>query len=147
MLGSKSNLITGNYHSKDSYLWLLLTRVPQYLSTDDIEQGQHVCAVGEVDDIKLIVLVYRAKSDQGKKSKRKKMNFIRYFIATDCVTTISGVPAEKKQHCPDGTIAPSKFIPQCKFVETYYEAMPASDIANRNAQFLLGIEEAHCPKH
>eukprot|EP00957_Ditylum_brightwellii_P027164 2053826-Ditylum_brightwellii.AAC.1 len=68
----------------------------KYISADGIEQGQHVYAVVKVDVIKFIVLAYRAKSDQGKKSKRKKMNFISHFTATDCVTMLPGVPAEKK---------------------------------------------------
>ena len=90
----------------------------------------------------MIALAYREKSDNGKKAKSKKANFLRYFLETDCVTTLPGIPTEKKQHYPDGTIAQSNFINRNNFVEEYYDGIPASDIVNCNAQFLFGIEEA-----
>eukprot|EP00957_Ditylum_brightwellii_P108708 8292083-Ditylum_brightwellii.AAC.1 len=63
------------------------------------------------------------------------MNFYSYFLASECITTLDGKPADKKQHYPNGSRAPSKFVPHCKTVEEYYEGM-------LNAQFLIGIEEA-----
>ena len=74
------------------------------------------------------------------KGKRRKYNWISTFIATDCTTTIDGLPAEKKRHDPEGNRVASKFIPRPKMVEEYYDGMPATDIVNCNAQFLLGIE-------
>ena len=99
-------------------------------------------AVNTLYGVNMIALAYRAKSDNGKKSKANKANFLSYLLATDCVATLTGIPEEKKQYYPDGTRAPSKCIYSCKFVEEYYDGMPYSDIVNRNSQFLLGIEEA-----
>eukprot|EP00957_Ditylum_brightwellii_P084119 6394892-Ditylum_brightwellii.AAC.1 len=76
------------------------------------------------------------------KSKAKKSNFYSYFIATDCVTTLDGKPTGKKHHYPDVSHAPSKFVKRNFLVEEYYDDMPATDIVNKHAQFLLGIEEA-----
>ena len=90
----------------------------------------------------MIALAYHEKYDNRKKAKSKKANFISYLLATDCVTTLPGIPEEKKLNYPDGTRSRSKFINRCKFVEEYYDGMPASDIVNRNAQFRLGSEEA-----
>ena len=36
--------------------------------------------------------------------------------------------------------APSVFVPRPKLVEDYYNGMPGTDIVNRNAQFLIGME-------
>eukprot|EP00957_Ditylum_brightwellii_P077511 5889795-Ditylum_brightwellii.AAC.1 len=38
-------------------------------------------------------------------------------------------------------MTPSKFIPSYKTIEEYYGRMLASDIVNRNAHFLIGIED------
>ena len=46
--------------------------------------------------VKMIALAYREKYDNKKKEKSKKANFLRMFLAKDCVTTISGTPSEKK---------------------------------------------------
>ena len=97
-------------------------------------------AVTTPGGVKMIALAYRAKSYNGKKAKAKKANFLGYFLATDCVTTLPGIPVENKQHDPDRKIAPSKFINRCKFVEEYYDGIPDSDIVNRTVQFLLGVE-------
>ena len=67
--------------------------------------------------VKMIALTYHEKSDNVKKAKAKKANFLSYFLATDCVTTLPGIPEEKKQHDPDGTISPSKFTNRLKFSE------------------------------
>eukprot|EP00957_Ditylum_brightwellii_P060538 4596662-Ditylum_brightwellii.AAC.1 len=77
-----------------------------------------------------------------KKSNTKKAIFYSYYIATDCITTLPGKAAEKERHHPDRSRDPSKFITYCKMIKEYYDGIPASDIVNRNAQFLLGIEEA-----
>ena len=65
-----------------------------------------MAAVTNLDVVKMIALAYREKYDNGKKEKSKKANFLRYFLATDCVTTLSGIPAENNRHYPDGTRAP-----------------------------------------
>ena len=53
-----------------------------------------------IDGVNMIALAYRAKYDDGKKAKSKKYNFLSYFLAIDCVTTLLGIPAENKQHYP-----------------------------------------------
>ena len=90
----------------------------------------------------MIALAYRAKSENGKKGKAKKANFLSYFLARDCVTTLPGIPEKNKRRYPDWTIFPSKFTNRCKFVEEWYDGMPDYYIVNHNAQFLLGIEES-----
>ena len=89
----------------------------------------------------MISLSYRANTCNSKKIKDKKSNFLSYFLAIGCVTTLPDIPADKKRHYPNGTISPSKFINRYKFLEEYYDGMPACDIVNRNAQFTLGIKE------
>ena len=101
-----------------------------------------MASVTNIYRFKMISIVYRTKSDNGKKARAKKVNFRRFFLETDQVTTLTGIASEKKKKYPDGKRAPSKFINHCKFLEEYYDGMPASDIVNHNAQFLLGIEEA-----
>lgn len=64
------------------------------------------------------------------------------FISSDCTTTLPGQPAEKKRHTPAGKRAPSVFVKRPKLVADYYNGMPGTDIVNRNAQFLIGIETA-----
>ena len=64
------------------------------------------------------------------------------FIASDCTTTLSGPPAEKKRHTPSGTRVKSVFVNRPKLVSDYYQGMPGTDIVNRNAQFLIGLESA-----
>ena len=87
------------------------------LKVDDIPRGEYVAAVTNIDGVNMIALAYHEKSDNGKKAKAKKANFLSYFLATDCVTTLPGIPEEKKQHDPDGTISPSKFTNRLKFSE------------------------------
>ena len=87
------------------------------LKVDDITRGERLADVTTVDGFKMIALAYRAKSYNGKKEKAKNANFISYFLATDCVTTLPGIPEEKKQNYPYGTRAPSKLMNRCKFVE------------------------------
>ena len=53
-------------------------------------------AVTTLDGFNMIALAYGEQSDNGKKAKAKKENFIRYFLATDCVTKLPGIPEEKK---------------------------------------------------
>ena len=76
-----------------------------------------MAAVTTLDGVNIIALACRAKYDNYKKAKAKKANFLSYFLATDCVTTLPGIPEEKKQHDPDGTISPSKFTNRLKFSE------------------------------
>ena len=96
-------------------------------------------AVTTLNGVKMIALAYHEKSDNGKKEKANKSNFLFYFLATECVTTLTGMHAERNGHYPDGKISPSKFIKGCKFLEEYSDGMPASDTVNRYAQFLLRI--------
>ena len=44
----------------------------------------------------MIALAYREKSDDGKKAEPKKYNFLSCFLATDCVTTLPGIPEDDK---------------------------------------------------
>ena len=74
-------------------------------------------ALTTLDGVKMVSLVYRAKSDNGKKENSNKANFLSYYLVIDCATTLLGIPADKKQHYPDGTRAPSKFINRCNFLE------------------------------
>ena len=48
--------------------------------------------------VKMIALAYHEKSDNVKKAKAKKANFLSSFLATDCVTTLPGIPSDKKRH-------------------------------------------------
>eukprot|EP00957_Ditylum_brightwellii_P190087 14471421-Ditylum_brightwellii.AAC.1 len=79
---------------------------------DDIEHSAHSVATTIVDGVKLIAL---------------------------CITTLDGKAAEEKQHYLNGSRTPSKFVPHCDAVEECYDGMTASDIVNRNAQFLISI--------
>ena len=76
-----------------------------------------MAAVTTLDGVNMIALAYRAKSEYGKKAKAKKDNFLSCFLATDCVTTLPGILADKKRYHPDGIRAQSNFISRCKFVE------------------------------
>ena len=111
------------------------------LDRDDKVRGSHVTAVTEIDNEKVIGLAWKGKSDKGNKGRKKKF-WMSTFIASDCTTTLPGNGAEKKRHTKDGKRAPSVFVPRPKLVEAYYNAMPGTDIVNRNAQFLIGVEEA-----
>ena len=62
------------------------------------------------------------------------------FIASNCTTTLPGDPAEKRRHTPDGRRAKSVYVPRPQLVQHYYNAMPGTDIVNRNAQFLIALE-------
>ena len=87
------------------------------LKGDDITRGEHVAAVTTLNGVKMIVLAYCAKYDNGKKAKSKKANFLSYFLVTDCVTTLPGIPEDMKRHYPFGTRASSNIVNHCKFVE------------------------------
>lgn len=104
-------------------------------------RGSHAVATTKIDGEPVIGLAWKGKSDRGRKGKKKKF-WMSTFIASDCTTTIAGTPAEKKRHTKDGQLAPSVFVPRPKLVEDYYNAMPGTDIVNRNAQFLIGMEDA-----
>eukprot|EP00957_Ditylum_brightwellii_P171261 13037124-Ditylum_brightwellii.AAC.1 len=62
---------------------------------DDIECGAHSVAITTVDAVKLIALVHQGKSEKGKKNKATKTNFYSSFLASECITTLDGKPAEK----------------------------------------------------
>eukprot|EP00957_Ditylum_brightwellii_P108791 8299063-Ditylum_brightwellii.AAC.1 len=109
---------------------------------DNIEHGTHSVTITTVDGIKLIAMAYHGQSEKGKKNKTTKTNFYSYFLASECITTLDEKPAEKKRHYPNGSRAPSKFVPRCKSVEECYEWMLTSNIVNRSTQFMIGIEEA-----
>ena len=65
-----------------------------------------MAVVTNLNEVKMIALACREKYDNGKKAKAKKANFLSYFLATDCVTKLSGIPSENKQQHTDGTIDP-----------------------------------------
>ena len=50
-------------------------------------------AVPNLFGVKMIELVYRAKYDNRKKAKTKMANFLGCFLATECFTTLPGIPA------------------------------------------------------
>ena len=75
-----------------------------------------MAAVTNLDGVNMIALSYRAKYDNGKNANAKKANFLGYFLATKCFTTLPGIPAENKRHYTCGTRSPSKFINCWKFV-------------------------------
>ena len=117
------------------------------LAEDDIPWGDHVASVTTLNEVKMISLVYCEKLDNRNKAKAKKPNFLSYFLATYCVTTQLRIPVKKKQHYTHGKKSSSKFINRCKFVEEYYDVMPASDIVNGNARLLLVVEtESSIPR-
>ena len=62
-----------------------------------------MAAVTTLYGVKMIALAYRTKSDNRKKAKAKKDKFLTYFLATDCVTTLPGIPEQKKRNYPYGT--------------------------------------------
>ena len=111
------------------------------LDKDEKARGSHVTAVTEINLQKVIALAWKGKSDKGNKGRKKKF-WMSTFIASDCTTTLPGTGAEKKRHTKDGKRAASVFVPRPKLVEAYYNGMPGTDIVNRNAQFLIGVEEA-----
>jgi hypothetical protein len=76
------------------------------------------------------------------KKGKKRRYWLSYFPATDCTTTLPGLPAEKKRHDRTGKRVESKFVPRPKLVEDYYHGMPATDLVNRKRQFLIALEEA-----
>ena len=108
----------------------------------NIPRGDHVAAVTTLGEVRMIALVYCARSDNSKKANAKKANYKLFFGQTECDSTLPGIPAEKKLHHTDGTKATSKFIDHYKFVEEYYAGMSASDIVTCNSQFLLCIEDS-----
>ena len=65
-----------------------------------------MAVVTNLNEVKMIALAYCEKYDNSKKAKAKKANFLSYFLATECVTTLLGIPAEKKQQHTDGTRDP-----------------------------------------
>ena len=79
--------------------------------------GEHVAAVTNINEVKMIALAYSEKYDNGKKAKAKKAKFLSYFLATEFVTTLLGIPEEKKRQHADGTRDPLKLINRCKFAE------------------------------
>ena len=48
--------------------------------------------VTTLNGVKMVALAYSVKSDNNKQTKAKKANFLSYFLATDCVTTLPGIP-------------------------------------------------------
>ena len=98
--------------------------------------------VSTLDGVNMVALAYRAKYDNDKKANANKANFLSYFFGNRLCHHTTRYPAEKKLNYLYGTRAPSNFINCCKFVEEYYDGMPASDKVSRNTHFLLGIEEA-----
>ena len=103
-------------------------------------RGSHTTATTTIDGEKAIAVAWKGKSEKGRKGRKKKAFWMSTFIATDCTTTLPGAPAEKKRHHINGKKAPSVHVPRPKLVEDYYNGMPGTDIVNRNAQFLIGLE-------
>ena len=112
------------------------------LDDEKLERGSHVTATTTIEREQVIAVAWKGKSDKAKKSKSKRKFWVSTFIASDCTTTLPGNKAEKKRHTPEGTRAESVFVKRPKLVEEYYNGMPGTDIVNRNAQFLIGLEEA-----
>jgi hypothetical protein len=83
----------------------------------------------------------KGKSDKTRK-KKGQAYWMSTFIASDCTTTLAGDPAEKKRHNIHGKRVASTFVPRPKLVQMYYDGMPGTDIVNRNAQYLIALEEA-----
>ena len=111
------------------------------LNTDDYEErGSHVVAETEIDGKKVLAVAWKGKSDKGNKNKKQKF-WMSTFLSSDCTTTLAGNPAEKKRHTPDGRRTTSVFVPRPQLVQDYYDGMPGTDVVNRNAQFLIGLEE------
>ena len=109
------------------------------LEKEDVIRGSHATARSIIDEERVIALAWRGKSDKGNKGKKKTF-WMSTFLASDCTTTLPGTPAEKKRHTITMEKAPSVFVPRPKLVEDYYNGMPGTDIVNRNAQFLIGME-------
>ena len=65
-----------------------------------------MAVVTNLNGVKMIALACREKYDNGKKAKAKKANFLSYFLATECVTTLLGIPSEKKRQHAEGTRDP-----------------------------------------
>ena len=65
-----------------------------------------MAVVTNLNEVKMIALACREKYDNGKKAKAKKANFLSYFLATECVTTLLGIPSEKKRQHAEGTRDP-----------------------------------------
>ena len=61
------------------------------------------------------------------------------FLTSDCATTLSGTPAEKKRNTITGKKSPSIYAPRPKLVEDYHN-VPETDIINHNSPFLNGLE-------
>ena len=112
------------------------------LDKEGVDRGSHVTATTTIDNQKVIACAWKGKSDKSRKGKKLKKFWMSTFIASDCTTTLIGPPAEKKRHTPDGRRAPSVFVKRPKLVFDYYNGMPGTDIVNRNAQFLIGLEAA-----
>ena len=112
------------------------------LDIDDKPRGSHVTAKTRINNQDVIAIAWKGKSEKSKKNKKKRKFWMSTFIASDCTTTLPGAPAQKKRHTPDGRRATSVYVPRPKLVEDYYNAMPGTDIVNRNAQFLIGLETA-----
>lgn len=64
------------------------------------------------------------------------------FLAYDCTTTLPRKPQEKKRHNQYGVPLENRKVLQPRLVEEYYLDMPATNIVNRHAQFLVGIKAA-----
>eukprot|EP00957_Ditylum_brightwellii_P001842 142043-Ditylum_brightwellii.AAC.1 len=87
-------------------------KLKEKLMGDDIERSAQSVATTTVDGVKLIALAYQGRSEKGKKNKATKKNFYSYFLASKCITALDGKAAEKKLHYPNGSRAPSKFVPR-----------------------------------
>ena len=112
------------------------------LDKEGVDRGSHVTATTTIDSEKVIACAWKGKSDKSRKGKKLKKFWMSTFIASDCTTTLPGPPAEKKRHTPEGKRVASVYVKRPKLVFDYYNGMPGTDIVNRNAQFLIGLESA-----
>jgi hypothetical protein len=105
------------------------------------ERGSYAAATTEENGEKYIACVWKGKSEKSFKGKKKRF-WYSYFLATDCTTTLPGVPAIKKRHDKFFKQVEPKLVPRPTLVEHYYDGMPSTDIVNRKRQFLVNLEGA-----
>eukprot|EP00957_Ditylum_brightwellii_P158289 12048749-Ditylum_brightwellii.AAC.1 len=77
------------------------TELQEKLMGNDVEHGAHAIAISEINGMKLTALAYSGNC----------------YVATGCISTLPGKPAEKKRYHPEGSRSPSKCIPCCKMIK------------------------------
>ena len=114
---------------------------------EEKDRGSNVLATTFADQQQYLALGWQGKSDH-LHGKKRKVNFISTFLATDCTRTTAGVPTMKKRHDKDGNRVVPVYVNRPKLVEQYYGSqhggmgMSAVDQNNKLWQYSLGVEEA-----